>query len=111
MMQTRSSQQRLRHAGVVFADGQPKWFNSPVSFHEGTLKDIRAFVPEFERRSFALTQSYIPVGVVSKGYTLVPHLAVLDVAEKALAAAKIAPEEVDAELSLTEYGERMELSL
>ncbi len=135
MKQVRSSQLRPRHAGVVFDDGQPKWFNSPVSFQEGTLKDIRAFVPEFERRPFALTQpgnehsringrldtivrrpfgddqSYIPIGVVSKGYTLVPHQTVFDVAEKALGAAEIVPEEVKAELYITEYGERMALSL
>jgi len=114
---------------------QQKWFNSPVSFHKGTLADIRSFVPEFERRSFALTQpgnersrmngrldtivrrpfgedqSFIPVGVVSKEYALVPHLAVLDVAEKVFVEAKIAPEEVKAELKITEYGERMALSL
>jgi hypothetical protein len=42
--------------GVISEDDRPKWFNSPVSFHVGTLKDIRALVPEFERRSFVLTQ-------------------------------------------------------
>lgn len=119
----------------ITGDDRPKWFNSPVSFHKGTLEDIRSFIPEFERRAFALTQpgnecsrmnarldtivsrpfgddqNFISVGVVSKEYSLVPHLAVLDVAEKALDKAKIAPEEVRAELKLTEYGERMALSL
>lgn len=114
---------------------RPKWFNSPVTFHEGTLTEIRAHVPSFERRGFGLTQpenersrlnerldtivrlpfgddnTFIPVGVVSKDYALVPHLAVLNVATKALEDAKIAPANVKAELKITEYGERMALSL
>jgi len=99
------------------------------------LRKIRSFVPEFERRPFALNQpgnernrinkrldtivrkpfgddqSFIPVGVVSKDYALVPHLEVLDVAEKALEKTKITPEEVNVQLEITEYGERMALSL
>ena len=93
-MRNRATQQRPRHAGVKFDGDVPKWFNSPVRFHEGTLQSVADFLPEFERRSFALTQpgndrsrlnerldtivrrpfgedgSFIPVGVVSKGYTL-----------------------------------------
>lgn len=69
----------------------------------GTLTDIRAYIPAFERRGFSLTQSgdertclnerldtivrlpfredtsFIPVGVVSKDYVLVQHTDVLDV--------------------------------
>lgn len=48
---------------------------------------------------------------MSKDYALVPHLAVLDVATKALEAANIAPADVMAQLKITEYGERMALSL
>jgi len=135
MVQDQLFQQARRRGRAARNDDQPKWFNSPLSFHEGTLKDIRSFVPEFERRVFALTQpgnecsrmnarldtivrrpfgddqNFIPVGVVSKEYALVPHLAVLDVAEQALEKAEISPEEVKAELKITEYGERMALSL
>jgi hypothetical protein len=125
-----------RHqAQRVGADTRPKWFNSPVTYHEGSLTDIRKHIPAFERRGFALTQAdnersrlnehldtivrlpfgedktFIPVGVVSKDYALVPHTAVLDVATQALDAAKIAPADVKAELKITEYGERMALSL
>lgn len=49
--------------------------------------------------------------MVSKDYALVPHTTVLDVATQALDAAKIAPSDVKAELKITEYGERMALSL
>lgn len=112
-----------------------KWFNSTVTLHEGTLSNIRELIPTFERRPFGLQpnpeeichanarldtivrlpfredKAVIPVGVVSKDYTLVPHTNVLDVASKALDAAKIDPEDVNAELKITEYGERMALSL
>lgn len=113
----------------------PKWFNSPVTFHEGSFSDIQAYIPDFERRAFALTQpgnernrinerldtivrkpfgedqSFVPVGVVSKDYSLVPHSAVLNVATDALEAAQIKTADVKAELTITECGERMALSL
>lgn len=115
--------------------GRTKWFNSRVTFHEGTLTDIREHIPEFEWRGFGLTQpggeqvrlnehldtivrlpfgedkTFIPLGVVSKDYTLVQHTAVLDVASRALDAASIALADVHAEVKITEYGERMALSL
>jgi hypothetical protein len=113
----------------------PKWFNSPVTFHEGTLADIGQYIPDFERRGFGLGRSgeeqsrlnarldtivrqpfrgdgtFIPVGVVSKDYVLVPHTAVLDVATKAFSKMEIDPAKLDAEMEITEYGERMALSL
>ena len=113
----------------------PKWFNLPVSFHEGTLTEVRRHIPAFERRSFGLTQpdnessrlnkrldtivrlpfgedkTFIPVGVVSKDYALVQHNVVLDIATKALNTVEIVPSDVRAELTITEYGERMALSL
>lgn len=134
-MQSRSTHQHPRHAGIDFDGDEPKWFNSPVRFHEGTLADIESFLPDFERRSFALTQSgdersrlnerldmivrkpfdkdntFLPIGVVSKGYTLVPHQRVIEVATRALVDAKVQANEVKAELYVTEYGERMALSL
>lgn len=112
-----------------------KWFNSPVKFYEGTLTDIRAHIPTFERRGFGLTQpgdectrlnerldtivrlpfnndiNFIPIGVVSKDYALVQHTDVLDVAIQALEAAKIPLADVKTELNITEYGERMSLSM
>lgn len=128
-------QRQPRHAGIDFEGDEPKWFNSPVRFHESTLRGIGEFLPEFERRAFALTQSgnersrlnerldmivrrpfgtdetYLPIGIVSKGYTLVPHQQVIEVATQALADANVSPNEVKAELYITEYGERMALSL
>jgi len=79
------------------ADTRTKWFNSPVTFHEGSLSEIRNHIPAFERRDFGLSEqgnekfrpnarldtivrlpfaddkNLIPVGVVSKDYALVPH--------------------------------------
>jgi len=128
MMQPRAPQQSI-------PDTRPKWFNSPVSFHDGTLSDISLYIPEFERRSFALIQpgedhtrinermdtivrkpteddpNFVPVGVVSKEYALVPHTEVLNIAAKALEHVNIPPGDVKAELKITEYGERMALSL
>ena len=113
----------------------PKWLNSPVHFHEGSLHELRSHIPEFERRSFALAQpnnhlsrlnerldlivrkplagdqSYIPINTVSKGYNLIQHQTVLDQAIKTLEQSEIDLDKVKAELALTEYGERMFLSI
>lgn len=113
----------------------PKWFNSPVTHHTGTLGDIGRHIPAFERRPFSLSQpgnepqsvnaqldtivrkpigedkSFMPIGIVSKEYAFVQHTTVLEVAAQALKAAKIDLEKVKAELKITAYGERMALSL
>ena len=127
-------QQTDKRPNTASENNLPKWFNSLVTFHRGTLESVRPFVPDFERRAFDLKQpdnehsrlnerlntivrkpfredrNFIPVGVVSKRYALVQHLDVLDVAVKAFDEVKIAPKDVGAELKITEYGERMELS-
>ncbi len=116
-------------------DRRPKWLNSPISFHDGSLSEIQKYIPDFERRAFGLTQpegewsrlnehldtiirkpfgndpNFIPIGVVSKNYALVPHKDVLDAAIQALQEAEICSDEVRVELTITEYGERMGLSL
>lgn len=128
-------QPQNQNTGPVVEDDQSKWFNSTITYHEGNLAEIRSMIPEFERRAFSLPQpnhkstrindhldtivrrpfgddqTFVPVGVVSKNYALVSHLAVVNAAEKALAKAEIDSENVEAELKLTAYGERMALSL
>jgi len=114
---------------------QEKWLNSPVRRIKGTLSEIRKQVPEFERREFRLPEAsgenpcvnarldtivrkpfgedrnHVPVGTVSKDYALVPHGDVLDSASKALTAAGVKAEGTEAALEITEYGERMRLSV
>ena len=64
------------------------------------------------RKPYEAHQNYVPVGVVSKAYTLVSHKEVLNMAAEAVEAnPKIDTSKVTAELSITEYGERMALSL
>jgi hypothetical protein len=99
------------------------------------MSEIRKHIPSFDRRSFGLTQpinaqtrinehldtivrlpfgedhDLVPVGVVSKDYVLVQHETVLDVAERALEETGIAVADVTANLKITEYGERIALSL
>ena len=112
-----------------------KWFNSPVYFYKGKLSEMRHYIPDFERRSFELTQpgnksarlnerldtivrrpfgddqTFVPIGVVSKDYSLLQHTTVMDQAAAALKHAKISADNVGAKLGLTRYGERMTLSL
>jgi hypothetical protein len=112
-----------------------KWLNSPSATYRGTFSEISRHIPRFDRQPFTLAQpdgapvrinerldtivrkpfgddpAYIPVGVVSKNYALIDHIAVVEAAAKALDSAKIDPTTVAVELTVTEYGERMRLSV
>jgi hypothetical protein len=116
-------------------NNHPKWLGSPISFVESDIGKMRRHIPKFERRSFALTQpkndlsrlneyldaivrkpfgenhNFIPVGVVSKEYTLIQHAEVMDVAMTVFEESNIKLDSVKAELKFTAYGERMALSL
>lgn len=63
------------------------------------------------RKPLGRERDFIPVGVVSKDYALVNHVAVVETAAKALEDFQVAAADVKAELTITEYGERMALSL
>jgi len=113
----------------------PKWLGSPVTIRDLPLKDVDSWIPTFERRVFGAEQrdeallrinnrldtivrlpfnddkTAVPIGVVSKKYSLVQHRDVLAAARKALTAAGIEPSELQAELQITKYGERMALSI
>ena len=126
---------QIENASDDTAAESPKWFSSPISYYEGSIDSIRRHIPNFERRTFALTdpsaelsrlnqrldtivrkpfrddQTFVPIGVVSKEYILVPHNKIVDIAEEALCYANIEMRNVTAELKITEYGERMNLSL
>jgi len=124
IFQTREERDRVR-----------KWLNSPASTFVGNLPYIYQLVPDFERRAFGLTDSdgkktriherldlivrkpfqndqhYVPLGTVSKSYILIPHKDVLDIACEALQGVEVDPWDVQVELTMTEYGERMHLSI
>lgn len=113
----------------------PKWFNAPVVEYVGTLAEVRTQVPLFIRQPLGFAQpdspnfrfngnldtivrcptaedeSFVPVGVVSGSYGLLQHRRVVDVASEALVAAGVSSDTVVAALRMTEFGERMELSL
>lgn len=122
-------------ADQTLENPQGKWFNSPLYHYQIFLPEVEKLIPRFERRSFSLEQpggtktrinerlqiivrqpfdtdqSFVPVGIVSKGYALVQHYEVVDAATTALYDVDIDPATVKADLSITEYGERMRLSL
>lgn len=63
------------------------------------------------RKPLTENEVEIPVGIVSKQYSLIQHYSLLDEAIKAVKIAQIKPEEIKAALDITEYGERMRLRL
>ena len=112
-----------------------KWFGLPVTRFRCSLAAARAHVPLFARRPFAVSpgeghrsttnerfdvivrlpdtpdQAEVAVGLVSKQYALVQHQEVIDLAAAPLNDIGVQPEQVWAELELTENGERMALHL
>lgn len=113
-----------------------KWLGSPVSLYSGKLTDIRSKVPTFERQGFSLPgpeigkkslntrfhtivrepfgkdNSFVPIGVVSKNYSLVQHTEVIDIIIQALFSMGIPdPENLSTELRLTQFGERMSINI
>lgn len=59
----------------------PKWFNSPVNFHKGTLAEIRAHIPAFERRGFGLTPESPSTGSGQAQNPMRVHFRLVDAAE------------------------------
>jgi len=114
---------------------QSRWRNSPVRSFECSLLDVFDHLPDFERRTLALQDvdgmrsclnprldtiirkphgddpNYVPVGVVSKGYVLVPHKEVLRAAADALHDVVGDVQDIRVDLTITEYGERMQACL
>ena len=112
-----------------------KWLGSPVSTYSGTINQILAHIPEFERRPFSLSNDQpsvnenafmdiiirkpiskedpaeIPIGVVSKSYHLVQHRQVIETIVSAVEKVGINPNQVKAELQMTQYGERVGLHI
>ena len=110
-----------------------KWLGSPVTTYTGTLRELLAFIPEFERQPFSLASlessdhenalldmiirkpvlqdnlPAIPIAVVSKSYQLVQHRLVIETVVNAFARVGINPKQVNAELKMTHYGERIGL--
>lgn len=122
---------------ISTSDGRPngKWYNSPATLYCDLTTVVGKYIPDFERRCFNLHRPDadlahinpnldmivrrphgndphpVPIGVVSRDYGLIPHKDVLNVAIEALKANDIDPSLTMTELTLTQYGERMSMSI
>jgi len=108
--------------------------------YSGSLRDIAALVPDFDRRSLATGDSgsvratgpqsdtshldvvvrragpgvgllEMPVGVVTRRHQLLPHARVIQNLETALGVARADPARAQATLDLTDFGARMSLAV
>jgi hypothetical protein len=108
--------------------------------YTGSLHDIAALVPDFDRRSLAMGGSSrirandpqsdtshldvvvrragpgvglleMPVGVVTRRHQLLPHARVIQNLETALGVARADPAHAQAHLDLTDFGARMSLAV
>jgi hypothetical protein len=102
--------------------------------YRGSLREIAALVPEFERRPLAAQVGRaesanphldvvvrragpgvglldMPVGVVTRRHQLVPHGRVIHSIERALGMLRVDPAQASAELDLAGFGARMSLAV
>lgn len=77
----------------------------------GGLPGYNSYYDAIVRQPVSKGDVEVPVGIVSKQYTLVQHQIILEEALKSIKELRISPSEVKAELDLTCYGERMRLGL
>ncbi len=108
--------------------------------YTGSLHDIAALVPNFDRKSLATRDAgcarvagvqndtshldvvlrragpgvgllEMPVGVVTRRHQLLPHARVIESLERALGVMRVDPAQVQARLELTNFGARMSLAI
>jgi hypothetical protein len=105
------------------------WFGQGVTTSSGTLAELRDRLPSFERMPFGPEGSQneylqaivrtpigddtrcIPVATVSPQYDLIQHHEVLGWLAEGLKTAGEHPDELSGTLTLSEYGERMRLTI
>ena len=109
------------------------WSGREVHKTLDTLEHIGDHIPTFQRRDFVISNpkdnfapmvssenayldvivkdNEVPVATVSKNYALVAHREVTDALKVAFSDLGCDPSQVECDLSLTEYGERMWLEL
>ena len=99
------------------------WTGRPATIHKSEFKDIIEHIPTFETRDFQIngegeSNEYLnmivntnhpemPITTVSKSYSLIQHLDVLEAVDTALGNLNYAPGSLDSDVTITEYGERM----
>ena len=111
------------------------WYSRKIKVFKGSISELRQEIPYFRRDPFRVDdgginqhldiivrkplkgnrgyllphddEGHIPIATVSKQYILVQHHNVLDALEAALSEKGIDLAKLEAELKLTEYGERM----
>lgn len=123
-----------RPGTAVISRENGTWQGATVTRCTGSLLQVEEHLPRFDRRPFQVTTGLsaltsdnpnydvivrvngeagygeVPVGVVSKKYTLVTHRKVFAYAAEALTNNDIDPNTVQVDLDLTDLGERMELT-
>lgn len=105
------------------------WMGQKADFYIMDLSELCTVIPQFERISFSLNglkntnvdliirkplkenESCIPVAAVSKQYALIQHYEVIEALEIGLEDAGLNVYWNHSELLLSEYGERMKLSI
>lgn len=93
------------------SDREPKSRSEQLSLFPIEFPDENRYYDVIVRLPLADSDPEVPVGIVSKNYTLVQHHEVLATTVGALASVGFGLSELECELILTEYGSRMALKL
>jgi len=109
---------------VMNNEEKTSWYGQKTKLYIGTLPQLIEHIPYFEKVPFAVNKieneyyhtilsfqnnspGPVPVAIVSKQYELVQHYDILMVIAGALENIKIDPRQVQTELCLSAYGEKM----
>jgi Domain of unknown function (DUF932) len=99
------------------------WLGKTVKRFDGTIEALQQHIPTFtfsdfndsnyqvNRQPLAHGDKVVPVGTVSKRYTLIQHQDLIAAVSSGLSDVGLKPDTLAAELRLSEYGERMHLRL
>jgi len=104
---------------------EPRWLSSKVQHYSGSVAEMSQHIPRFERASFSgneyldvikripvnANEESVSVGVVSKQYQLVQHMDIFDRTIKAMEKTKMDISKSKINLSMSNYGERMALTI
>lgn len=129
MKQGRLFKNQTSDKDASYGPEQVTWLAQNVNKMRGSFADLQSQVPHFERKPFSVgggVNTYtdviirrpfkedevpIPIATVSKQYTLVQHFSLLEALCKGLDFIGISSRSLEAELILTEFGERMCFSM
>jgi hypothetical protein len=121
---------KIQFDEILLADtSDHSWFGQTYKHYRGHINEIRKMIPYFERKGFVINESEnkyldlilriplnsiektIPINTVSKQYNLIQHHELIDFLQEGINNCGLSVAWDASDIILSEYGERMHLSI